>query len=158
MSEIIKNYQQQVEPENPRSEKLFKTALKIAAALIVVAAAVFFIKGGFDRGASSRPEVTVSGETSVPADQINILGEYMVRLTSPQDTSRLSGYIEMDELGQISLHILSAYEPRVYPITINPDGTLFNYELGHGEMSFKKLSEQTVITFLNDNSKCVLIK
>lgn len=158
MSEIIKNYQQQVEPENPRSDKLFKTALKIAAALIVVAAAVFFIKGGFDRGASSRPQETSLAEISVPADEVNILGDYMVRLESPQDTTRLSGYIEMDELGQISLHILSAYEPKVYPLTINPDGTLFNYDLGHGKMSFKKLSEQTRITFTNDDTKCILVK
>lgn len=158
MSDIIKNYQQQVEPENPGKSKAFKTAVSICTAMVLIAGIMLAVKGIGTPERHSVMDVPEAAETAVPIDEVNILGNYMVRLVSGLDTARMTGYIEADALGRIALHVLSAYEPKVYDITINDDGTISNPELGQGKMSFKKISDKTTINFSNGHTTCTLVK
>ena len=158
MSQIIKTYQQQAEPENPKANKAYKVVIAVCAAAIAAAGIMFAIRGA--KFPERTPKVDGKGleETAIPVDEVNILGNYMVKRGAGHEDPCLTGYIETDALGQIALHVLSEYEPKVYPITINPDGTIFNTELGQGKMTFRKVSDRTTITFTNDTATCVLVK
>lgn len=158
MSQIIKTYQQQAEPENPKANKAYKVVIAVCAAAIAAAGIMFALRGTKIPERAPKAGGTGLEETAVPVDEVNILGNYMVKPGSLHEASCLTGYIETDALGQIALHVLSEYEPKVYPLTINPDGTVFNTELGQGKMTFRKVSDKTTITFTNDTATCVLVK
>lgn len=158
MSEIVKTYQQQVEPENPKANRAFRIVLAVCAALIAGASLSFALREVKHPEKAERTGSSGAAEVTVPVNEVNILGNYMVRLESDSDTLNLTGYIESDALGQIALYVLSAYAPKVYPLAIDPEGTVYNQELGEGRMTFRKASDKTSITFNNGISTCILVK
>lgn len=131
--------------------------IAVVVALAIAAAVAYAF-----RGKAQKQERLVREnlqEVTVAADEVNILGNYMIRLQSEGGAvSRVSGYIDTDAVGNYMLYILSEYDPQVYPLTLCDDGTIFNADLGEGRMTFRRNVGKTSIVFSNDGNTCTLIK
>jgi len=134
-----------------------KVWIIIVAVLVIAAAAAYVFRDKVQKQEQlARKDLQ---ELTVAADEVNIIGNYMIRLQTENGTvSRMTGYIDTDAVGSYMLYILGEYEPQVYPLTLCDDGTLFNADLGEGKMTFRKNVGKTSIRFENDGNICTLIK
>lgn len=94
----------------------------------------------------------------VAAGEDNLMGNWTIKVQAGEDASHLMGVIERDSLGGFMLRVLSEYEPRIYGIRVEEDGTLWSDELGEGRMSVKESIGKTTITFKKDSSTCTLTR
>ena len=126
----------------------------IALSVILIAAGVLawhFIAQ--DKALEKRTEEAMKVETVIPT-RSDLVGNYSMKMESGEIVTNATAYIDVDDLGNCVLHILSEYEPRALKIEINEDGTLYNEELGLGNMTRKPSIDKTSIKFVKEDLTC----
>jgi hypothetical protein len=143
-------------PKRP-GKRIWIPVASVALVLVLSAAGVFWHRSSLKKAIEARTQEALS-EENISVTGSNILGSYTVHIETDSQKSTCTGYIDSDAQGVITLHILSEYEPRLFQLEIEADGTVFNDELGTGRMSYKKSIDRTSIRFQKDSLKCTLTK